>query len=196
MTVRRRIYETGGVYFITLTCARWLPLFELTQGYDTVYQWFDYLKKKGNCIVAYVIMKNHLHVMIAFKYGSNINLMVGNGKRFMAYSLVKKLQQKDCLDILHQLQKWGNPKQLLQGKRHEVFEPSFDKKECRTTNFMAAKVSYIHNNPCKARLVSKPEDYLHSSADYYFTGIQGFYPVVTYMELQDVDLGGYVKISK
>ena len=61
---------------------------------------------------------------------------------------------------------------------------------------MAAKVSYIHNNPCKARLVSKPEDYLHSSAGYYFTGIQGFYPVVTYMELQDVDLGGYVKISK
>jgi hypothetical protein len=33
-----------------------------------------------------------------------------------------------------------------------------------------------------------PEDYLHSSACYYYTGVQGVYPVITYMELQDIDL--------
>jgi len=33
-----------------------------------------------------------------------------------------------------------------------------------------------------------PGDYLHSSARYYYTGIQGIYPVKSYMEMQDIDL--------
>jgi hypothetical protein len=49
-------------------------------------------------------------------------------------------------------------------------------------------VNYIHLNPCKKGLAKLPEDYLHSSAKYYFTGVQGIYPVITYMELQDIDL--------
>jgi hypothetical protein len=53
---------------------------------------------------------------------------------------------------------------------------------------MKQKVNYIHLNPCKKGLAKLPEDYLHSSAKYYFTGVQGIYPVITYMELQDIDL--------
>jgi hypothetical protein len=47
MSVRRRIREYDGVYFITITCARWLHLFEYADGYDPVYRWFDYLKAKS-----------------------------------------------------------------------------------------------------------------------------------------------------
>ena len=46
----------------------------------------------------------------------------------------------------------------------------------------------MHLNPCKAGLVKLPEEYAHSSAKYYYTGEQGVYPVLTYMELQDIDL--------
>jgi hypothetical protein len=53
---------------------------------------------------------------------------------------------------------------------------------------MKQKTDYMHKNPCKAGMVSLPEDYTHSSARYYYTGIQGVYPVITYMELQDIDL--------
>ncbi len=44
-------------YFITFTCYRWIPLFEITQGYDLVYRWFRYLRdKQSTQVVAYVIM--------------------------------------------------------------------------------------------------------------------------------------------
>lgn len=66
MSVRKQISEVNGVYFITFTCVRWLPLFEITNGYDAVYKWFDYLKQKGHYIIGYVIMPNHLHALIAF----------------------------------------------------------------------------------------------------------------------------------
>ena len=51
MSVRREIPEKDGIYFITLTCARWLHLFEITNSYDVVYKWFDHLKSKGHLIL-------------------------------------------------------------------------------------------------------------------------------------------------
>jgi len=33
-----------GIYFITFTCHNWLPLIELTKGYDFVYQFFHVLE--------------------------------------------------------------------------------------------------------------------------------------------------------
>jgi hypothetical protein len=46
MSVRKAITEHDGIYFITITNCRWLHLFELSNGYDAVYRWFDHLKKK------------------------------------------------------------------------------------------------------------------------------------------------------
>lgn len=191
MSVRKQITEVNGVYFITFTCARWLPLFEITNGYDAVYKWFDYLKEKGHYIVGYVIMPNHIHVVIAFsKTDQLINTIIGNGKRFMAYEMVKRLKAMNKDDILEQLSGWVNKTDRLKNKKHEVFEPSFDRKECYSIAFMKQKIDYIHHNPCKSNMpgVKFPEDYLHSSAGYYYTGEQGVYPVITYMELQDIDL--------
>jgi REP element-mobilizing transposase RayT len=189
MSVRRKITETNGVYFITFTCARWLPLFEMVNGYDAVYKWFDVLKQQGHHVAGYVIMPSHVHALIAFsETGTLINTIVANGKRFMAYDLVKRLAQQGNKEILEQMAGWVNKTDQLKNQRHEVFEPSFDRKECYSITFMEQKTNYMHQNPCKAGMVSLPEDYLHSSAKYYYTGMQGAYPVITYMELQDIDL--------
>lgn len=189
MSVRKKIEEPNGVYFITFTCANWLPLFEISDGYDAVYKWFDWLKSKKHYIVSYVIMPNHVHTMIAFStVSSTINTLIGNGKRFMAYELVKKLKEKRCDSLLEDMSSWVNKSEKLQNKSHQVFEPSFDRKECFSISFMKQKADYIHKNPCQAGLVRLPEEYKHSSARYYYTGTQGEYPVITYMELQDIDL--------
>jgi hypothetical protein len=134
-------------------------------------------------------MPNHVHALIAFSKGCTpINTIVANGKRFMAYALVKRLKEQGKNEVLEQLSAWVSKTERLNNKQHEVFEPSFDWKECRTIFFMKQKVNYIHQNPCKKRMVNLPEEYIHSSAKYYFTGEQGEYPVITYMELQDINL--------
>ncbi|MDB5210673.1 MAG: hypothetical protein JWQ30_1500 [Sediminibacterium sp.] len=189
MSVRKKIAEPNGVFSITITCASWLPLFNITNGYHAVYRWFDYLKQEEHHIAGYVIMPNHFHALIAFRTTSqSINTIVGNGKRFMAYELVKLLQEQNRKDILDQLAEWVNATEKIHNKKHQVFEPSFDRKECYSIPFMQQKTNYIHQNPCKAGLAKLPEEYLHSSAKYYYTGVQGVYPVITYIELQDIDL--------
>ena len=192
MSVRREITEYDGVYFITITCSKWLHLFDIAQGYEEVYKWFDHLKSKGHFIVGYVIMPNHLHVLIGFRNtkGESINSMIGEGKRFMAYGLVKRLKKKNELDVLMQLSSQVNTTDRKRGKLHEVFEPSFDWKECKSNKFIDQKLSYIHSNPCRGKwdLVKEEFEYEHSSAKYYAMGEQGAYRVTNYSELEDIDL--------
>lgn len=56
-------------------------LFDITNSYDLVYKWFDYLKDNGHYVIGYVIMPNHLHAVIGFRNtGKSINTIVGNAK--------------------------------------------------------------------------------------------------------------------
>ena len=191
MSVRRQISEKEGLYFITFTCARWLHLFEIADAYEVVYKWFDYLKGKGHYVVGYVIMPNHVHALIGFRSsGQSINTIIGNGKRFMAYEIVNRLQQQMNEEVLYHLSSFVNKTDRKRGKMHEVFEPSFDWKECISSRFMEQKLEYIHANPCRGQwnLASDPAGYTHSSARFYLTGERGLYAVMSYAELEDVDL--------
>jgi REP element-mobilizing transposase RayT len=191
MPVKRKITEPDGVYFITFTCHQWKPLIELTRSYDLIYNWFYHLKSKGHYINGYVILPNHLHALIAFRNtGQSINTIVGNGKRFIAYEIIKRLEKQGEANLLHQLNLSVEAKDRERNKKHEVWEDSFDWKECRTNKYMQQKLDYMHENPCKGKwnLAAAPVDYEHSSAKYYITGEQGIYEVLNYCELADINL--------
>ncbi len=195
MPVRKEITDKEGVYFITFTCTKWLPLFHICNGYDVVYKWFDYLKAQGHYIIGYVIMPSHVHALIAFRNtGQSINTMVANGKRFMAYDLVKRLEEKKKILVLEELQKGLNNTERKQGKKYGVFEPSFDWKQCRTVKFIEQKLDYMHWNPCKGNALAKlPEEYVHSSGGFYILHKQGVYQVISFTELEDIDLTNGVR---
>ena len=191
MSTKRKIPYNDGVYFITFTCYKWLSLFELTNGYDIVYKWFDHLKSKGHYIVGYVIMPNHVHALIGFSNSKvSINTTIGNGKRFMAYEIINRLTEQNEVRVLEELSNGVSKREEKRGKLHEVFEPSFDWKECISDKFINQKLDYIHDNPCNGiwRLANNPAEYQHSSAKFYLTGMQGIYPVTPCGELKDIDL--------
>src|SRR5258706_688759 len=93
MPVRSPVNEKHGIYFITFTCCNWLHLIQQTNTYDSIYKWFDYLKARGHYITGYVVMPNHIHALIAFRHTEKtINTIISNGKRFVAYEIVKRLK--------------------------------------------------------------------------------------------------------
>ena len=177
---KEHIYESG-IYFLTFTNYKWLPLFAKTDGYEFVYKWFDYLKLKGHFIAGYVIMPNHLHALIGFHpTDKSINTIVGNGKRFMAYDIVERLKEANDIRLLNILSEGVSASGKKKGKLHEVFEPSFDLKSCYTYKFLKQKLDYMHSNPVskKWNLVKDIIDYRHSSAKFYETGVQDIYEVL------------------
>jgi REP element-mobilizing transposase RayT len=178
--------EKEGIYFITFTCHEWLPLIELSEGYSSVYNFFQVLRTKGHAIVGYVIMPNHLHFLLHYTgKGKSLNTLIGNGKRFMAYEMIKRLDEKGELHILNYLQNTVLPKDLQKGQKHNFWKDSFEVKECRTENFLLQKLHYTHNNPVRGKwkLVASAQDYLHSSASFYFNGRQQVFEVKDYREL-------------
>ncbi len=105
MAIKLKHSNEFHTYFITFTCANWIPLFDITNSYDLVYNWFTVLKKKYNAdVMAYVIMPNHLHLILHFhKEGFNLNSIISNGKRFMAYEIINRLKSAGNTTMLENL---------------------------------------------------------------------------------------------
>ena len=184
MATHTRHTKNFEIYFCTLTCYKWLPLFEEANFYDAVYNWFDHLKVKGCYILAYVIMPNHIHTLFYPTRGS-LNKLTANGKRFMAYEMVKRLKLLGKGNLLEELQRGVTAHEKEKGKKHHVFRSSFDARLCFNEQMTEQKLDYIHHNPVqdKWHLVRDYTNYLHSSASFYEKGEQGPYDVVHYKEI-------------
>lgn len=191
MPVKRNIPFTEGIFFITFTCHKWLNLIGEANGYQFVYSWYNHLHNNGHYVVGYVIMPNHVHSLIGFRNtGKSINFQVGEAKRFIGYNLLNELRELGKIALLDQLAADVNPKDKERGKKHEIWEDSFDWKYCDNEQLITQKLNYMHNNPCskKWNLCESPHEYVHSSAKFYVTDEQGVFEVVSYGALEDIDL--------
>lgn len=174
MAIKFKHGDEYAMYFCTFTCFKWLHLLEKVNAYNAVYKWFDELKKNNHHTLAFVIMPNHLHVILYFpEAGYNLNKIIGNAKRFMAYEIINLLEEKNMnkeLDFLHGA---VTTREAKKGQIHKVFEQSFDAKGIYTGRFLMQKLNYIHRNPVRGKwsLVSDYTDYEHSSASFYELGI-------------------------
>ncbi len=177
-------YDT--FYYITFTCYRWFNLFKITNFYDFVYQWFEKLTKFQVYNCGYVIMPNHLH-MLAYTQNTEraINNIIGTGKRFMAYEIVKRLEKSGETELLRILSDAVTPAERQRNKKHEVFQDSLDCKEVITEKFVRQKLNYIHKNPVsgKWKLVDHYLDYEYSSARFYDLGEETKCRLYNYAEL-------------
>jgi len=168
--------ERSGIYFITFTCYKWLHLIEITKAYDEVYKFLGILNQNGHQVLGYVIMPNHLHLLIYFnKQQQSLNTIIGNGKRFIGYEIVSRLKSLKEESLLGLLKNNVDPAERKRNKQHVLWQGTFDAKECRTEKFILQKLNYMHLNPCVERwqLAAQPKDYEHSSAAFYHSGKQG-----------------------
>ena len=166
--------QSNTLYFISFTCHKWINLFSITNAYDTVYKWFDYLYANNHRIAGYVIMPNHIHALLYFnKISKPLNIYISNGKRFMAYEIIKRLEVEKKFKLLENLHESVKATEKKKGQRHKVFKDSFDAKECYTTKFIFQKLEYIHKNPIskKWKLINDYTEYPYSSAAFYEKGI-------------------------
>lgn len=64
-------------------------------------------------------MPNHVHAIISFlETGQRINNIIGNGKRFMAYNIVKRLKESHQSDLLNLLADAVETKRKANNKKH------------------------------------------------------------------------------
>ncbi len=175
MAVKTRQENREATYFVTFTCHQWLSLFEETKLYDYFYNWFRILNEKEIKILGFVILPNHVHLLMYLpKDSPELYKIISNGKRFFAYEIIKRLEKSNNQILLQRLESGVRAKESKKGKLHQVFKErnaarSYDAKECFDERFILQKLLYIHKNPVSGRW-NLAKDYLsyeHSSARFY-----------------------------
>jgi REP element-mobilizing transposase RayT len=139
-------------------------------------------------VTAYVIMPNHLHVILHLAdEGSDLNKIIANGKRFLAYGIINLLREKGKISLLKRLS--GNVRfaEQKKGQIHRVFNSSFDAKYLASEKFLYQKLDYIHHNPVmgKWNLAKDFTAYEHSSASYYELGLSKYFKPIHFKEFWD-----------
>ncbi len=170
MAVRSSRENENGFYFITFTNDKWLHLFHSLNMYDEIYNWFRILEEKKEEITGFVIMPNHLHLLLFHKEeNGELHKIISNGKRFMAYEMIARLKEKKEWTTLKILTDELTVIEKKKGQKHKTFEESFDCKRCYTEKFIQQKLNYMHNNPIQQKwgLAEIPQYYKHSSAAFY-----------------------------
>ena len=177
MAIRHKEYLSDRIYFITFSVFKWQKIFISKKYIDLVYKWFDYIKNHYEIkIHGYVIMPHHLHLLLYFPENSPIiSKVIQNGKRFLAYQIIKLLKEDQRVDILNI---FSSGAEVKKGAKHKVFQDRYDSKEIDSKNLFIEKINYIHNNPCNKgwMLAEDPVSYKYSSASNYYLG-EGIYEV-------------------
>lgn len=178
-------HEKKTFYFITLTCFKWLNLFEASRIYDYLPLWFKKLKDKDAHLCGYVIMPNHLHLIIYLDdCAEHLNKLISESKRFMAYEMVKRLKINKHFNLLNTLKNGVQENEKSKGKKHQVFRLSFDAKPIDEAQ-VAKILDYIHHNPVSKKwcLVNEYTQYPYSSADFYENGGEPKFGLIDYRDV-------------
>jgi putative transposase len=162
-----RIKNQHAVYFITSTVHQWVDVFTRQDYVNILLESLKFCQKeKGLKIYAWVVMSNHIHLIIQ---SDKVHLsdILRDFKKYTATQIVRAIENNT---------KESRKNWLLWLFRKEdgiwFWEEGYHGEEIFSEEFFLSKLNYIHMNPVRAGIVLKEEEYLNSScADYYGTNI-------------------------
>ncbi len=147
-------------YFVTATTVEWIPIFTEEKYFEIIKKSLEFCEKKEKFKVhAYVIMDNHLHLIIS---GKNLASAVRDFKSFTAKEIIEAIQSDNKEWLLNQLEFFK--KRYKVKSVYQVWQEGVHPQMIENERVFAQKVEYIHANPVRRGYVQKPEDWVYSSA--------------------------------
>ena len=90
-----RIKDQHGLYFITCTVHQWVDVFTRRIYVDILLDSLRFCQKeKGLEIYAWVVMTNHLHLVVSSK-GDGLSNIIRDFKKFTSSRIFKEIEQNE-----------------------------------------------------------------------------------------------------
>ena len=163
MSTKYKFRNPQGLYFATLTVRHWIDIFTRREYNDIIVESLDFCSKnKGLEIFAWVIMTNHLHLIVRAKEGFLLQNILRDFKKHTAKTILNAIYenpQESRKEWLLRGFKTNEGNMFWQDGNHPI--------ELQTNEVTIEKLNYIHRNPVKAGFVSREQDFLYSSAADY-----------------------------
>ncbi|MBI1306408.1 MAG: transposase [Bacteroidetes bacterium] len=170
-----KIRNQEGIYFITFAVVEWIDVFTRETYRKIVVESLRFCQeKKGLNIHGWVIMSNHLHLIISAKAGYRLSDILRDFKKYTSVRNLRKIEnlRKESRRswMLRVFRSAG--KSNSRNETHQFWRQENHPIELRSPLIKIRCLTYLHNNPVAAGIVDKPEYYLYSSARDY-QGIKG-----------------------
>jgi len=169
MSRKYKFRNSDKLYFITYTVINWIDVF-VREEYKNILidSWRYCIEHKGLEVYGWCIMTSHVHMIIGSKK-DKLESIMHDMKVFTSKSLKQSIKDHPEESrrewMLWMMERAGKKNgnnagfQFWQQNNHPL--------EISGPDMAWQKLEYIHNNPVKAGIVGKPEDYLYSSARDY-----------------------------
>jgi len=158
--MRRRIFDgEGHAYFVTFSCYKRRRLLDDDPAKGIVIHFLGVqsVNQQGSCL-GFVVMPEHVHALVWFHEEDRLSLFMNQWKRRSSIQLKRLYRER--------LSAYAETADL-QGP---MWQPRFYVFNVYSERKAREKLEYMHNNPVKAGLVERPQDWRYSSARWHLLG--------------------------
>jgi len=140
-------FEPSHLYFVTTTAARHQNLFNRDVMKRLVADSLDCMRLRGRFkVYGFVIMPNHLHMMIQCTADDPVAACVRDLKKHIADRLIRQHRAEGNQSTLDTLASWViHPDK----QKHKVWDDGYNAKDVFSPGFLRQKMTYMHANPCQ-----------------------------------------------
>ena len=163
-----QIKDQEGTYYLTLQVVGWIDIFSRQIYRDIIIDNLRYCQQNKNLtIFSYVIMSNHVHIMLQSQ-NETLSNTIRDFKSYTSKVILDTIAESNesrkewMLDYFESAAKEHQRNSKYQFWTHENHAIQIYSDE-----FISQRLNYIHMNPVRAGIVRQPEEYIYSSASNY-----------------------------
>jgi putative transposase len=173
MSGKYKVGEDAIPHFVTFTVVGWIDVFSREQYKELFLESLKYCQENKNMIIhAWVIMTNHVHLIISSK-SNKIEFIVRDLKKYTSKQIIKAIQENNSesrkewmLNIFNYVGKNNN-----NNKEFQFWKQDYHPIELNSAALIKQRLNYLHENPIRSGLVWEAWHFKYSSAiDYYTNG--------------------------
>ncbi len=175
MSHKYKFRNPDGIYFITFSVVGWVDVFTRDIYRNIVIDSFNWcIKNKGLVVNAWVIMTNHIHMIVSKKGEQPLEAIMRDMKKFTSVKTIEEIKtnpvesRKDWMLRVFREAGESNP----QNTKYQFWQHGNHPIELDNHKITEQKLEYIHNNPVEHGFSNEKECYNWSSAMDY-AGVKG-----------------------
>jgi REP element-mobilizing transposase RayT len=162
------IRDQSKAHFITATVVDWVDVFSRKAYRDCIIESLDFcIKNKGMILYGFVIMSNHIHLIIQSDK-NKLSDLIRDFKKFTAKTILHKIETEPESRADWMLKRFVFAcKSHSRNEKYQFWQYGNHPEEIFSEKFFWSKLDYIHLNPVRAGIVAKASHYVYSSASNY-----------------------------
>lgn len=175
----KKHFNDCNIFFITTTCFSKMNLLEIGNSISIIQNSLQFtMNKYDSKMLGYVIMPNHIHLVMFFQNGKDRIGFMRDFKKYTSTKIRIEIEQESPNTL----------EDIIYMKREQIFKiwtDRYDEVYLDSRKNLESVLDYIHNNPLQVNwnLAKEPIDYPFRSATFYSTGKQNNLYITHYLEM-------------